>query len=804
MENETFKYYAFISYSHRDMKVARKLQRRLERYHLPATLVKKNPGLPKKLSPIFRDETDIVGIGSLKKTLYENLDNSNYLILICSPSSAKSEYVNDEVKHFIEIGRVDHIIPLIIDGVPHSGDETECFPPAILELPREDEILGISLKTFGVREAFVRVIATLLRLDIGAFVSRYRRELIRNAILIASALVALVVAAIMLMPPPYNEDYAETIMSYAVCTYTEVGAQYENLDALAECAVNNPENFSYQLKLYKIGREGMKFRNSLIYLSDMMKTGKVMPWSGKPMNHVECAELLTLADKRRDEYKYFASVLEFVMTDEYAKRFYSSQYLELLRGLLEVDAKIAAEFYQIVCAPHVTGKYADGSISAKELALNLALVPKQNRHFTGEDVAHSRQSLASLKGEREQYLNKLKSCGAFEAYQIKHGPWKIQPESADVKPVTETVSNDKPDVRVMNDMLGYIYHCEAIQSDILWVLDYFENFDRERSWESLLMARAAVAIAKRDIEKRELQPLQMTAGDQNEFMKRGVDLITLENANMLFNSEKDSQIGTCSVLEGNITSYVFLKEDWDYVLRHMACLRKLADCMIQDLADTADLVLTSINDPATTEKFNALLAEHCPRTRAHQRKKPDTVKNIEAQMHENVNKYREAAMELGEVSGVSRNRVNLVKYGLEKKDTKLISTQPLEISNMPPMIHLPKWSVNENDTNYFWKDSDGKPRILPPCSKLERVPDLCMITYNDVSLTQVKEYQKELEGEGIQCLGSKEENKKFYLLYELDGGSFNIVWEDNRVNILMRKDPVCFIPYLYLVMRKGL
>ena len=35
MESKGFKYYAFISYSRKDKKIARKLQKHLEHYHLP-------------------------------------------------------------------------------------------------------------------------------------------------------------------------------------------------------------------------------------------------------------------------------------------------------------------------------------------------------------------------------------------------------------------------------------------------------------------------------------------------------------------------------------------------------------------------------------------------------------------------------------------------------------------------------------------------------------------------------------------------------------------------------------------------
>ena len=42
---------------------------------------------------------------------------------------------------------------------------------------------------------------------------------------------------------------------------------------------------------------------------------------------------------------------------------------------------------------------------------------------------------------------------------------------------------------MLNDLLAYIYNREIICSDIKWILDSFEKFDRERTWESLQIAR---------------------------------------------------------------------------------------------------------------------------------------------------------------------------------------------------------------------------------------------------------------------------------------------------------------------------
>ena len=164
---EKFKYYAFISYSHKDKEIAKKLQRWLEQYNLPSALLKSNPKLPENFRPVFIDESNLVVIGTLKEALQASLEKSKYLIVICSPNSARSEYVNDEVEYFISKGRTDHVILLIADGMPHSEDiSIECLSPALLNLTRENELPEIDLKKFGLCNAFLRVIARLLELDL--------------------------------------------------------------------------------------------------------------------------------------------------------------------------------------------------------------------------------------------------------------------------------------------------------------------------------------------------------------------------------------------------------------------------------------------------------------------------------------------------------------------------------------------------------------------------------------------------------------------------------------------------------------
>ena len=141
------KYFAFISYNHEDEEWAIWFQHEMEHYHLPITL-NGHDDLPKVFRPVFRD-TDELKAGNLPEQIYNALASSSYLVVICSPNSSKSEWVNKEIIEFIEIGKnkgvdnIRNIFPLIVDGEPHAQDSLqECFPQALLYLQDNEERIG--------------------------------------------------------------------------------------------------------------------------------------------------------------------------------------------------------------------------------------------------------------------------------------------------------------------------------------------------------------------------------------------------------------------------------------------------------------------------------------------------------------------------------------------------------------------------------------------------------------------------------------------------------------------------------------
>lgn len=170
--------FAFISYNHKDVKYAKWLQKKLENYKLPTEIHNEFED-SRFIRPVFRDQTDL-NTGVLANVLRDQLEASKFLIVLCSPNSAKSQWVSNEVKTFIEWGRLDQIIPVIVEGQPNCyNPDLECFPEYLRTYTKEHpeaELLGVSIEEVGKEKAFIRVVSRMLDVSFDTLWKRHERQ----------------------------------------------------------------------------------------------------------------------------------------------------------------------------------------------------------------------------------------------------------------------------------------------------------------------------------------------------------------------------------------------------------------------------------------------------------------------------------------------------------------------------------------------------------------------------------------------------------------------------------------------------
>lgn len=290
--NEQNSYYAFISYNSADEKWAKWLQHNLEYYHIPSALCKEYPELPKKIRPIFWYKQDLSGT-KLKKALNNELSSSKYLIVICSPDSAKADWVNDEVVAFIEQGKGDRIIPFIVAGTPHAKNpDEECFPPALRNLTRDEEIRGIDVRRKeGKYHALVDVIATMFGVRFDVLWQRHerRRKRIRN--------IWIAVASVFLLCALGIYDYNRTKVEYY--------ADFVDRWGVAEGIIPlDDDQVSHRHHSYKFEYTRVPFGEKDFY-----------SWRLKRVSLVNSKDVIS--DYVPDHHAFFYPIQEFEYTDGY-------------------------------------------------------------------------------------------------------------------------------------------------------------------------------------------------------------------------------------------------------------------------------------------------------------------------------------------------------------------------------------------------------------------------------------------------------------------------------------------------------
>ena len=208
-----YKYFAFISYSHADERWSRWLHRALETYRIPKRLIGRTTDhgpVPSRLTPVFRDRDELTGAADLSSTVTAALEASRHLIVICSPSAARSRWVDEEVRAFKRLGRGNRILTLVVDGEPNAsakpGEESrECFAPSLrFELepdgglsarPAEPIAADLRPGKDGRTNAKLKLVAGLLGIGFDELKRRELRRQQRRLLLITAASLAGVLIA---------------------------------------------------------------------------------------------------------------------------------------------------------------------------------------------------------------------------------------------------------------------------------------------------------------------------------------------------------------------------------------------------------------------------------------------------------------------------------------------------------------------------------------------------------------------------------------------------------------------------------
>lgn len=238
MERE---YIAYISYRHTpvDLEAAIAIQRRLERYRIPKALRKDGKV---HLGVVFRDTDELNVSSDLSQSLRESLDKSEYLLVLCSPEYKQSEWCRQEITYFLEHHDMDHVVPVVVNGMPYEAFPDELIVKSIVDgkevvsEPLAANVAGETVKEMkqNIKREYLRIVAKLLGCHYDELVQRQKRyETKRKAAAVGTAFAVLLAFVVLLLVKnaQVSSRYLEARQNQARYLSTVALEQYQSGDA---------------------------------------------------------------------------------------------------------------------------------------------------------------------------------------------------------------------------------------------------------------------------------------------------------------------------------------------------------------------------------------------------------------------------------------------------------------------------------------------------------------------------------------------------------------------------------------------
>ena len=208
----TYKYKAFISYSHQDKKFGRWLHKEIENYKIPKSLREKYPNLPKDLKrSIFIDDEELPTSDALPNNLSNALKSSELLIVVCSPGASQSYWVDKEIAYFKQYHDEGKVLAVLKEGEPNATyssvyDSTlEAFPKSlrykidangIATEERTEPLAADARKRTNRKKALIKLIAGILKVDFADLWERDKKETRKRRVIYGSLLAMFIAVSI--------------------------------------------------------------------------------------------------------------------------------------------------------------------------------------------------------------------------------------------------------------------------------------------------------------------------------------------------------------------------------------------------------------------------------------------------------------------------------------------------------------------------------------------------------------------------------------------------------------------------------
>jgi len=370
--------------------------------------------------------------------------------------------------------------------------------------------------------------------------------------------------------------------------------------------------------------------------------------------------------------------------------------------------------------------------------------------------------------------------------------------------------------KLFADWYAYLSRCEYLYGDMLWALSYLEPFFENHSWDSLQTARAALSLAeRRAVLIDPPEAVQMTFEDYDKLIQSGADVSPVQYSVDSIPSLKSSVLVDYQVYRNRLNSPAegfFLTYDLAGFEDWAGLKRQFCELNLQICADETDYVLLQVDDEEEEARLIEAISEVCPQINARRAGNPQDpdalLKDVDGLLDEIERLLNELSANVGQSQANLDQTAEAMEIdtsgGMEvlSQYAASMAANAVELSGFPAALPYPDWWYEQEYENFMfsWEDGEGGEHdLVLPGDTIEAPPDGYFAEWPDVPLEEYQAYLANLKLNGISAEFITEDEGKHTAFFQVQTGSFAIIWEENTASFLTMEGSVCFAPLWYVL-----
>lgn len=354
--------------------------------------------------------------------------------------------------------------------------------------------------------------------------------------------------------------------------------------------------------------------------------------------------------------------------------------------------------------------------------------------------------------------------------------------------------------KLLGDWSGYLVIKEASYRDMLWCLDYVEEFTSSPNAQALEMAKTALAACEMQlsqyqelIPERKLSPQEIT-----QLTKGGVEASFLST----YSAENDLEVlltRDCISLRGGLYQDAYFQTSLSIFKEYCATLRSYYQTQLQYICTLSKRLLLSLEDPALSEEFQAYLEEALPSLLAYEGSLPDDPALLLSLSEEKLSHLEDLNQSFSQIVGRQQADLDRLKDLLAAGDLASLSAETIPYPSLPLLPSFPWDDLQKGEYSYFYLEED-QIHVPTAQTELSSPPNGVNILYPAISDQELQDYLDLLKRYCPEAMlhSTTEKEGTTTLIFTMGDGIFTLIQKEDSFTFYTNTNTVLFCPLLYL------